>query len=240
MRVSSPVHPALFSLRGSSMCVCGGGGGGGGGGGVRWCSVAACGALAFQRETASSTKTFEAPPRLTPRRCTATTTHNHATSQPVFVVRCATGQTAGEIYLYGILLQVTLVAGAEILVACPKLNAWFNNLSAHKAVKKVDACLARVPRALWWPELEAVVTVLAPSWVCPAAAWSQRHGATRGDGGSGVAMAWLGPIAHGAVANSPTCACPCACWHQVLAGESAIGKLGQYFMNDADHAAFNA
>jgi len=73
-----------------------------------------------------------------------------------------TGQTAGEIYLYGILHQVALVAGAEILAACPKLNTWYNNLGAHEAVKKV------------------------------------------------------------------------------LAGESAIGKLGPYFMNDADHAAFNA
>lgn len=75
----------------------------------------------------------------------------------------STGKTYGEIYLFGMLYQWTLVGGADILVRYPKLNAWFHGLAANALVKKVIA----------------------------------------GDGG---------------ISNF---------------------RLGQYFMNDADYAAFN-
>jgi len=73
----------------------------------------------------------------------------------------STGMTYGEIYLFGMLYQFTLVGGAGILAPYANLNAWFSGLVSNAAVKKV------------------------------------------------------------------------------IAGESAIGNLGQYFMNDADYAAFN-
>lgn len=74
----------------------------------------------------------------------------------------STGQTAGELYLFGMLYQTAAVAGAASLDATPRLKAWFDRTKALPAVAKV------------------------------------------------------------------------------LEGRSAIGSLGQYFMNDADYDRFNA
>mmetsp|Transcript_21287 Transcript_21287/g.50478 ORF Transcript_21287/g.50478 Transcript_21287/m.50478 type:complete len:179 (-) Transcript_21287:336-872(-) len=51
----------------------------------------------------------------------------------------STGATCGELYLVGMLLQVTLAApaGGAILDAHPKLKAWFTTTMARPAVKSV-------------------------------------------------------------------------------------------------------
>jgi glutathione S-transferase len=48
----------------------------------------------------------------------------------------ASGRTAGEIYLWGILYQMSLMKG-DFLTAFPKLAAWFAAVGGDAATKKV-------------------------------------------------------------------------------------------------------
>jgi glutathione S-transferase len=57
----------------------------------------------------------------------------------------STGETAGEIYLFGMIYQATVAGGAGLVDAFPNLKAWFNTIAAKAAIKKVIAGEAGAP-----------------------------------------------------------------------------------------------